>query len=298
MADALKIPFLADGEIRPITGGFSTDKKFVVTKGNSKYLFRTFPVAEFERKTHEFKALKLMAEFQVKSSRALELDYIPGGEEAYMLLTFIEGADGEHAMPSISGTRQYEIGLQAGKELRKIHQCTAPKEIPEWNERKLPKHQRYLKQYLNGGTRIEGADKVIRFIDDNTFLMRDRPNLFQHDDFHLRNLIINNSELAGIIDFGRHDWGDPLHEFLKIGQFNTEISIPFSKGQIMGYFDGAEPDETFWRLYALYSAMSIFSFIVWTKHAWPETMDKTLSIINRVLKDHDWFKNPKPSWFE
>ncbi|MCZ3365579.1 MULTISPECIES: aminoglycoside phosphotransferase family protein [Methanobacterium] len=41
-------------------------------------------------------------------------------------------------------------------------------------------------------------------------LTKERPNIFQHDDFHAGNIIINNNkELTGIIDFNRYDWGDP-----------------------------------------------------------------------------------------
>ncbi|MCE7792052.1 aminoglycoside phosphotransferase family protein [Salipaludibacillus sp. CUR1] len=37
--------------------------------------------------------------------------------------------------------------------------------------------------------------------------MKQRPNLFQHDDFHLGNIIVNNKKFAGVIDFNRYDWG-------------------------------------------------------------------------------------------
>ncbi|WP_281366158.1 hypothetical protein [Paenibacillus xylanilyticus] len=30
-------------------------------------------------------------------------------------------------------------------------------------------------------------------------------------------------------------------------------------GQIQGYFGGGEPDELFWRLYSLYTAMALVS---------------------------------------
>ncbi|EPY06294.1 hypothetical protein PAALTS15_16301 [Paenibacillus alvei TS-15] len=106
--------------------------------------------------------------------------------------------------------------------------------------------------------------------------MRHRPNLFQHDDFHVGNLIIKDNQLSGVIDFNRFDWGDPIHEFLKVGMFSSEVRIPFSIGQIRGYHKDSEPDDLFWRLYSLYLAM-----------------DK----IDRVLEDHDYFRLLKPKWY-
>ncbi|WP_236597293.1 hypothetical protein [Peribacillus psychrosaccharolyticus] len=64
------------------------------------------------------------------------------------------------------------------------------------------------------------------------------------------------------MDFHQYDWGDPIHEFHKIGIFNREVSIPFSIGQIRGYFINTEPDEYFWRLYSLYLAMFDFSTVI------------------------------------
>ena len=127
--------------------------------------------------------------------------------------------------------------------------------------------------------------------------MKDRPNLFQHDDFHMGNIVVRDRKLSGVIDFNRYDWGDPIHEFLKVGMFSREISIPFSIGQIRGYHLNNEPDELFWRLYSLYLAMCVFSSVVWILKVKPEELDQMLDKINTVLKDHDYFEKLKPIWY-
>lgn len=48
-------------------------------------------------------------------------------------------------------------------------------------------------------------------------LLKGRPNTFQHDDFHPSNILIHNRNFSGIIDFGRMDWGDPIHDLQKLG---------------------------------------------------------------------------------
>lgn len=40
--------------------------------------------------------------------------------------------------------------------------------------------------------------------------------------------------------FNRMNWGDPIHDFLKAGMFSSEVSIPFSIGQIKGYHANRE----------------------------------------------------------
>lgn len=92
--------------------------------------------------------------------------------------------------------------------------------------------------------------------------------------------------------------GDPIHEFLKIGIFSRGVSIPFSIGQIRGYFNNNEPDEEFWRLYSLYLAMCVFSPVVWTLKAIPNNMNEMLDKVYMYLEDHDYFDRLKPKWFE
>jgi aminoglycoside phosphotransferase (APT) family kinase protein len=67
----------------------------------------------------------------------------------------------------------------------------------------------------------------MEFIEKNERYIKNRPNLFQHDDFHAGNIIVKENRYAGVIDFNRYDWGDPIHEFYKLALFSREVSIPF-----------------------------------------------------------------------
>ncbi|MCY1445662.1 hypothetical protein D9M71_621890 [compost metagenome] len=53
----------------------------------------------------------------------------------------------------------------------------------------------------------------------------------------------------------------------------------------------------FWRLYALYAAMTVFSTIVWTRHYDPRSFDDALERIHMILQDHDNFSSIKPLWY-
>lgn len=155
-----------------------------------------------------------------------------------------------------------------------------------------------MKEYFACGVRIKHDERIMKFIDEHLHLMKNRPNVFQHDDFHLGNMIVHNKQFVGVIDFDRFDWGDPIHDFLKIGIFSREDSIPFSIGQIKGYIHGLEPNDDFWQLYSLYLAMCVFSSVVWTVKTIPEQLDDMLNKIYTFLEDHDYFERIKPKWYE
>lgn len=74
------------------------------------------------------------------------------------------------------------------------------------------------------GIKIDNDDKVINYIESNAHYLKDRPNQFQHDDFHLENIILKDKKYAGVIDFNNYDWGDPFHDFVKVSLFSRETS--------------------------------------------------------------------------
>ena len=136
--------------------------------------------------------------------------------------------------------------------------------------------------------------QIIRFIEQRLPLMKDRPSVLQHDDFHLPNLIISHYTYAGTIDFGRFDWGDPVFDFIKLGMFSSEKSIPFAKGLIEGYYDG-EPPEQFWDLYAMYLAMNVFAGTVWGHQL--NDNGNMQRHVTRFIDDHEGFTTSIPKWY-
>lgn len=283
--------------IEPIHKGYSGDQKFLVrTKDGNHLLLKIFDLNEYGRKHEEFGLMRQMEMLGVNCSKPVEIGKL--STAGYMLFSYIDGMDATDELPSCSESEQYAIGLEAGEELRKINQLPAPSDVPPWFERKAAKHKRYIEQYLSCGVRVKNDDRIMSFIEHNLSCMENRPNRFQHDDFHVGNLIVKDKRLSGVIDFNRYDWGDPVHEFLKLGFFSREISVPFSIGQIHGYFKGGRPPEAFWRLYSVYTAMSVFSSVVWTLKVVPDTLRDMMEKIDMVLEDHHYFDRIQPGWYQ
>ncbi|PYZ94902.1 aminoglycoside phosphotransferase [Salipaludibacillus keqinensis] len=300
MSNALikQIPLISNSkEVIEIKKGFSSDEKYLIhMQDNNKLLLRMFNLEELELKKTEYSIMEKMQDYHVTCSQPISIGEV--GNRGYMITSYIEGKDAEDEILKYSDQEQFNVGIEAGKELRKMHQLSAPDHISSWYSRKVEKHRKYINAYLACGVKIKNDQKIINFIDENIHLMKQRPNLFQHDDFHLGNIIVNNKKFSGVIDFNRYDWGDPIHEFLKIGIFSRGVSIPFSIGQIKGYFNNKEPDEDFWRLYSLYLAMCVFSTVVWTLKAIPNNMNEMLDKVYMYLEDHDYFDRLKPKWYK
>lgn len=284
--------------IKPILKGYSADKKYFVQVGQQHYLVKIFDKTDTAAKQAEYAALQAMEQYGVSCSRAIELGEWDDADAGYMVLSYIAGEDAAEVLPVYTQAEQYRIGIEAGQQLKKIHQYDAAPSMQPWHERKLAKHQAYMASYEQLGIVIPHDEKVIGFITGHSHLMQGRPDLFQHDDYHPSNLVVKERALAGVIDFNRCDWGDPVHEFLKVGMFSVDVSVPFSIGQIDGYFDGQQPPELFWKLYTLYSAMSLISSIVWINRVKPEETAKMMELITKVTDDHCGFDSIVPSWYD
>lgn len=294
-----RIEFLKNAKnIQEIQKGFSTDKKYLVSqRKGKKYLLRTASIDKYDRKKSEFNIYFEMQRLKTSVPRPIEVGKIEDLGICFYVLSYIEGKDARDELPHLTKQQQYKIGIAAGKDLAKMNILQAPSSIVPWYDRIMKKHKFYIEAYKNCGVKIKNDAKIFDFIEKNVKYIKARPNQFQHDDFHVGNIIVNDKKYAGVIDFDRCDWGDPYFEFLKVAVFSKEVSIPFSIGQLNGYFEKEIPED-FWLIYSIYTAMTVFSSVVWAQKVTPEKLDEMVERLYNVLEDHKDFDQVKPSWYE
>ncbi len=292
-------PLASAVSLEEIKRGFSADRKYrVVTGEGSVFLLRVNLLSDWPRKQDEFYILQQMQHYRVKSPRPICAGQLPDLQLCYYVVSYIEGEDAERSLAAYSQQVQFEIGAAAGRDLRRMHRHSAPPGIAPWRERLLRKHGRYVAAYRESGVTLRHADRVLAFIADHLRHIPFGTGVFQHDDFHVGNLIVCDGTYAGVIDFNRYDWGDPVHDLLKIGFFSRPVSIAFCNGQLHGYFADKRPSEHFWETYAVYVAMSVFASVVWTMKTVPDELDAMLERLNGVIEDHRRFTSAKPVWAE
>ncbi|TDQ42669.1 aminoglycoside phosphotransferase family protein [Aureibacillus halotolerans] len=284
--------------IQLLAGGFSEDTVSVVTMENGlKLLLKSGPLEGLSRKKEVAAHMMKLKRHGVHCADVLTVDSCPDHNLAYTLTTFIEGTTIRENMHSLSTKEQWNAGKDSGEDLILIHSYDVSVDHPSWKERAVAKHRRYEVDFHRLGLHFTKTQEVFAFIESHLHLMNDRPNQFQHDDFHVGNLIVNDSTYAGVIDFDRFDWGDPWHDFTKLAFFSQECSSAFAVGQLYGYFSGNEPPANFWPFYSLYTAMGIISAMVWTNKMNPENAAAMRQRIDRICIEHDDFRLYKPKWF-
>ncbi|SDX07886.1 phosphotransferase family protein [Paenibacillus sp. CF384] len=285
--------------VSQIHKGFSYDGKYLVYEDGDRpaYVLRTATYNQSESKRREFEAVGLIHGLGVRTSEPIAFGMIEVLDRCYMVLRYVEGLDALEELPRMTVDQQYRVGAEAGRELLMMHEVEAPEDTEAWATHRAAKHKRHMEEYFRCGVKAPEEEAIIAFVEKHLPLLEGRPNRFQHDDFHPANLLVHHGAYVAAIDFNRYDWGDPYHDFVKIAYFSREVSIPFSIGQIDGYFDGNVPAH-FWQLYALYAAMTIFGTITWTLKVVPEQLDSMMDRIRILLDDHTHFESVVPSWYK
>lgn len=277
----------------PIDKGWSGDKKYRVTVADgTKYLLRVTPFEKSANRENMYRMQKQVEKLGVPMCKPIEFGKCDEG--VYTLQTWIDGKDANEVVPLLADSEQYALGLEAGRILKKIHSIPAPADQPDWEERFNRKMDRKIQMYNDCPIKFDGAEYIIDYIEANRHLLKNRPQSYQHGDYHIGNMMIENGRIV-IIDFDRYDFGDPWEEFNRI-VWCAQSAPLFASGIVNGYFEMQVPMD-FWKLLALYISSNMLSSIPWAIPFGDVEIQTMLNQAKDVLDWYDNMQNPVPKWY-
>ena len=273
--------------------GWSGDRKYHIRTKDCEYLLRVSPVEKAARREGEFRRMEAVSALGIPMCDPVEFSIQEEG--VCVIQRWIDGGDAEEVIPTLSKDNQYRYGLDAGRILKKIHSIPAPADVHNWEEYFNRKIDRKLEAYLACPLRYEGGDHFINYLAENRHLLKNRPQCYQHGDYHVGNMMIDSHGVLTVIDFDRDDWGDPWEEFNRI-VWCAQLSPSFASGMVDGYFSGSVP-ERFWRLLALYMSSNALSSLPWAV----DFGEKEISVMRRQASEIlVWYDNMTrfvPRWY-
>ncbi|HGO9418720.1 TPA: aminoglycoside phosphotransferase family protein [Bacillus cereus] len=281
-----------------ISKGFSFDEKYKIElESGASYFIKVCDSSYFERKQEEYEYMQQLDSLHILMPKLIHFISLTKFNKCVQVFEWIDGLDGEDILRTLSTEEQYRAGKKAGEVLKKIHLVEKEDKSNSWEMSIWSKYERYLEALKEYEVDFFHLNTVIDFVGNHKDLLKNRPIVFLHDDFHPANIMIDQNEFRAVIDFARFDIGDPIHDFHKVALFTTNISKPFAIGQVHGYC-GGEPDLHFWKLYSLYAAMIFPADIVWTNRSTPYLLDDMKERLNGILEDHNHFSSYIPKWYQ
>jgi serine/threonine-protein kinase len=286
-------------KIEPVIKGWSGDKKYYIeTSGGRRLLLRVADITQYGRKKTEYEMMKKVAALGVPMQRPVDFGTCHDGKSVYVLLIWVDGEDMETVLPLMSETDQYVLGLKSGEILRKIHSLPAPAEYEDWEtrfnlktDRRIETYHRYKEQVLTS----KGEEHFLAYVESNRALLKNRPQCYQHGDYHPGNMITAPDGSFSVIDWNRDDFGDPWEEFNRI-TFTAHTSPHFATGQFHGYF-GGEPPAEFFKLLAFYIASNQLGVVGWARPFGQSEADFAKKQNEEVLRWYDNMRTVVPSWY-
>ena len=282
-------------ESTPIEKGWSSDRKYRVSTGDAQpYLLRIAPPERTERLWLSYTAMQKAASLEIPMCQPVEYGHCPEG--TYALHSWIDGQDAESRIPALSLRQQYGYGLDAGRILRKIHTLPAPQNARPWAERFGAKIDRKLLAYAACPLQYDNGHLLVQYLEENRHLLTDRPQTFQHGDYHIGNMMLDQQGRLVVIDFDKVDHGDPWEEFNRI-VWSAQASGYFATGMVDGYFDGPVPME-FWRLLAVYICSNTLGSLPW---AIPFGAGEIAVMHRQAAQVLQWYQNMTqivPTWYQ
>ena len=278
----------------PIDKGWSGDQKYcAVTEDGTKYLLRVSTPDRYDRRKQEYARMKECEALGITMPKALEIGSAEEG--VYILTTWIDGEDAGDVLQSMDGQTQYRYGVEAGRMLKKLHTLPAPTDAPDWELRFNVKIDRKIAMYCGCPMKFEKGDLLLNYLAENRHLLANRPQSYQHGDYHTGNMMIGRDGNLYIIDFDRDDYGDPWEEFNRI-VWCAQDAPEMARGMVDGYFDGTVP-ELFWRLLLLYISSNTLGSLPWAIPYGTEQVKVMTDQWADIRRWYDDFRRIIPSWY-
>ncbi|QOR35320.1 phosphotransferase [Clostridium sp. 'deep sea'] len=281
--------------IKPITLGWSNDLKYKVLIGEDYYILRLSDIKYYEHKKREYEMLQQINSLNLNITRPVDFGVCNNNQHVYLLLTWLKGNDAEQELPKLSKKKQYDLGVKAGENISKIHSLKPTFSYMPWHERFNKKIDKKIKSYLNCSVKFNYEKEFLNYIEQNRHLLQNRPTRLLHGDFHVGNMIINEKEQLGIIDFNRQDIGDPWEDFNRM-PFSVRTSQAFSVGMLNGYFNNSVPIE-FFSLFCLYLVNNAISSIPWSIPFGKKEVAVAFRNIEAIYSSYQGFATRVPQWY-
>ena len=286
------------GTVEMLEKGTSDDKKYKVNASNgSKYLICTYDFINIECVKKVAALLKILDTEGIPAQKLVDLIASESLRKVYLVLEWCDGADAFAIIPTLTKAEQYNLGVQSGKILQKIHSLHIPvRDEDKHRVNKITNQTRErIQHYKESGYRFDGDEAVIKYLEENIMLVHDRPQSLRHGDYHFGNMIVSRELSLTIIDWNSYGYGDPWEEFQQMAWYAAVCPF-FAIGQLHGYFNGDPPIE-FFPILVFYMASCALSSIVYAGSKAEQFIEYMILRAEDTVMWFECFRSLYPNWY-
>ncbi len=284
-------------DVKPFNKGWSDDEKYIVTtKSGKKKLLRLSDASNAARCERQVHIIKQAIANDIPTQQLVAHGYCFEDTKYFILLEWVDGVDANEFIMNYSTEDQYKFGRTAGGYLKRIHQFSSTvKPKDDWDVLFNRKIDKKLELYENCELKYDNDDLMLERIESLRAKLSDVGQVVHHGDYHLGNILIDRNQQLHIIDFDRHDIGDPWEEFNRL-PFCYDVSPKFASGLVDGYFDDEVP-YLFWEMLCLYISTNALSALPWAMMFGEEEIITMQRQTDSIFKQYENFGRVIPLWY-
>lgn len=284
-------------DVRPFNKGWSDDDKYIViTESGKKHLLRLSEASNAERCKRQVHIIEQAMKHNIPTQAIVSHGYCLDETKYFILLEWIEAGDAEEELLKYNEGEQYALGLTAGQYLKQIQKFpSAVKPRDDWDVLFNRKIDKKLEMYRVCELKYENDELMLDRIDELRKKLSNVRQVVHHGDYHLGNMLIDDNHELYIIDFDRHDIGDPWEEFNRL-PFSYDVSPKFASGLVDGYFDGEVP-ENFWEMLCLYISVNALSALPWAMMYGDAEITTMKRQTESIFSQYENFSRNIPIWY-
>ena len=277
-----------------ITFGWSGEQKYKVkTTLGEELLLRILSFEQFEKQKDGIEFLSNSSKVLNTVPKIFAQGTTLDNTSYYLLLNYIKGNNGMNQIEKLNKTQQYNIGIKMGKIIKELHAITPQQINKQYNKEFLEKIDKYYAFFTENKAKFAFLHNTEENLINLKNIVKTRPVVMIHNDFHLGNMIINKNEIS-LIDFNRATLGDNIKEFDCIAWSATH-SEEFATGLLDAYLENENKEEFFniLRKYISLWELQMLSFIE------TEDDEERNIVLNLIKYTESWFdkNNIIPNWY-
>ncbi len=266
--------------VEPLKGGYSFCDKYKA----DDYIVKIFDISEYPKLVER---MRFMSHLYNKGLRVpCIVAYGKNKEYCYQMLSYLSGDTG-NIISNYPKPNQYNIGYEAGKELKEYHKYPLPNQIDIYEFHKQ-KYEKIQDEFNSLNIHFKYEKECIVYVEKNLKLLKGRTTYQLHGDYHPENMAYTIDGYIGAYDFERNKKTDYVREFERTLYFSRQFSVEFVKGFLEGY-EFKEFD-----VLKLYLVISIFNSFVWAAKYYPKQLEEFHTYSETVVEDFDFLKSDKP----
>ncbi len=206
----------------------------------------------------------------------------------YSLYNFFCGDNLARRLPDFSTSHQLSFGIEAGKQLKKIHSILPDSEdTPNVHEDMFL----ILTRLEEKGIKYEGFKEASEFMKKYHSLPENRPVTAVHGNFSANALFLDRDLNVGLLPLNTAQWDDPVSDLVSL---SDSYSLPFIKGVFKGLYNGELPKD-FFELLCFYSSYRALSDIDAARNK--EDLEIALIRAKKISDDYEKYQSSIPIWY-